>query len=282
MFEELNASIQEEVVADALPRRDRGRRRRRGSSQPARCDEPERRPERLRSTSTSRSPAPTRSRPRAAGAGRDRGRARGGRRLGRDPAARRRRSATRSAATTRAGAAAARSSSAATAPRRREVRLRLRRSHDDFARFVLDAQRALPSKAWQRRQRAFLRATGVRPRAVLTKTAAVESPRRLAAQDGARRRVASSHVRGQTPDVAVSDSAVAGRYHRPRWPTRRRPFRSSSSFRRSGPSLPGSVITFDPDALEKRHRRARAGDGRARVSGTTSSTRRRSRPSTRG
>src|SRR5207237_5418183 len=30
------------------------------------------------------------------------------------------------------------------------------------------------------------------------------------------------------------------------------PSRSSSSFRRSGPSLPGSVITFDPDALDKR------------------------------
>src|SRR5207244_10469540 len=38
------------------------------------------------------------------------------------------------------------------------------------------------------------------------------------------------------------------------WPTRRprRPFRSTSSSRRSGPSSPGSVITFDPEALEKR------------------------------
>src|SRR4029450_5013223 len=37
-----------------------------------------------------------------------------------------------------------------------------------------------------------------------------------------------------------------------RWQTRRRPFRSTSSSRRSGPSSPGSVITFDPDALERR------------------------------
>src|SRR6185503_3364990 len=37
-----------------------------------------------------------------------------------------------------------------------------------------------------------------------------------------------------------------------RWPTRPLPSRSTSSSRRSGPSSPGSVITFDPDQLEKR------------------------------
>src|SRR3954467_3969141 len=38
-----------------------------------------------------------------------------------------------------------------------------------------------------------------------------------------------------------------------RWPTRRRrSSRSTSSSRRSGPSLPGSVITFDPEQLEFR------------------------------
>jgi peptide chain release factor 2 len=40
-------------------------------------------------------------------------------------------------------------------------------------------------------------------------------------------------------------------YHRRQWPTRPPRRRSSSSFRRSGPSSPGSVITFDPDALEQ-------------------------------
>ncbi len=37
-----------------------------------------------------------------------------------------------------------------------------------------------------------------------------------------------------------------------RWLIRPLQFRSTSSSRRSGPSLPGSVITFDPDQLEKR------------------------------
>ena len=53
---------------------------------------------------------------------------------------------------------------------------------------------------------------------------------------------------------------------------RRETSRSTNSSGRSGPSSPGSVITFDPDRLEKRARRARAGDGRLPGSGTTSST----------
>src|SRR6476659_5240464 len=37
-----------------------------------------------------------------------------------------------------------------------------------------------------------------------------------------------------------------------RWQTSSRPSRSTSSFRRSGSSSPGSVITFDPEQLESR------------------------------
>src|SRR4029450_3640472 len=37
-----------------------------------------------------------------------------------------------------------------------------------------------------------------------------------------------------------------------RWQTRHQPNRSDSSSRRSGPSSPGSVITFDPEQLESR------------------------------
>src|ERR1043165_3771253 len=47
-------------------------------------------------------------------------------------------------------------------------------------------------------------------------------------------------------------SAVGSRLPSTRWPTRRPRHRWNSSSRRSGPSSPGSVITFDPDALEKR------------------------------
>src|ERR1051325_7705506 len=47
-------------------------------------------------------------------------------------------------------------------------------------------------------------------------------------------------------------AAVGSRLPSTRWPTRRPRRRWNSSSRRSGPSSPGSVITFDPDTLEKR------------------------------
>src|SRR6266542_3115272 len=56
-----------------------------------------------------------------------------------------------------------------------------------------------------------------------------------------------------TSSTADSEGRFALGYHRRRsWPTKLPPSRSTSSSRRSGPSSPGSVITFDPEKLETR------------------------------
>ena len=82
---------------------------------------------------------------------------------------------------------------------------------------------------------------------------------------------------------ALSRLATRRRCGRARWLRPRRRAATSptaSSSRRSGPSSPGSVITFDPDQLESRVAELEQELG-APGSGTTSSTRRRSAPSTR-
>ena len=57
----------------------------------------------------------------------------------------------------------------------------------------------------------------------------------------------------QRQEVQALPRRVADLYHRADGrPERLQPSRSTSSSRRSGPSSPGSVITFDPDQLESR------------------------------
>ena len=90
---------------------------------------------------------------------------------------------------------------------------------------------------------------------------------------------------GSGPDAPDRASGRARSWRRSSrltsWPTSTAS-RSTSGCRRSGPSSPGSVITFDPDAPSASARRARGGDGRPRVLGRPGRVRRGSPPSTRG
>ena len=89
-------------------------------------------------------------------------------------------------------------------------------------------------------------------------------------------RAACSPAASRRAQVTPLDAPVASRS----WPRHRRQTARPSSSRSSGPSSPGSVTTFDPDALTARARRARGARWARPASGTTRPRRPASRRST--